>query len=517
MTVKGFSTLCHFNFGGKAMHIGKLFYSITLVILTASLAFSQWSNAQLDTIADSPNSENSCRSSMELDDLGVLHLLYDYTDGGGDRQFYYTSKAVGSGWQEAEEIVVNNTMINNPYLAVKASNGDPFVVFIQNNLLALAARIDDVWYNYALSTAGVSHIYDPAVAVDASGNAHIAITADYSGVYKIGYGYWDGMNFHFQILVDSQLGAYGSGASPVLTMKSDGSVAIAYRGGAYMAYTIDVAENSGLGGTAWTILTIDEPGYDLYSASIKAMTNDDLHLTVSGDMGWGMPGKVFYTTKPAGSPAWNPLQDVSLTNSGVNAKLAMENDGTAHILFEQRSGNILTGNIYYSTNQTGSWTPEFLIGGDKYEPSIVVDIYGNCSACFEQYDGYQNDDVYYYGYVGLYGEPPDVEIHCSCGQPIYIPPGGGTFEFNIEAVNNETFSVTCDIWNMITLPDGSQIGPMIYVTRTLPASSSQDRDREQRVPQNAPPGNYSLDSYIGIFPDIIWDQDQQPFIKQADE
>ena len=494
-----------------------LFGALALTIILSAFALAQWGNAELESVAATGDNERTPRSALALDNQGNLHLLYKNQT--GDPQYYYLCKPNGGDWSLPEGVVVNNAPLNSPYLAVDESNGKPYIAFLQNGELMLATKVGGVWVNYPLLMTGMSALFNPAITVDGQGYVHLAITVQYSGEYKIACGYWDGQDFSYQIIYDSQLGAFGSGANPVISAKSNQSVAIAYRGGGYLNYTLDVAENSSLGGSTWTIVSLSQPGYQMYSASIRTRVNDDLHMALFGDLGWGMPAKVFYTTKPVGAHTWNPLQDASATNNGVNPKLALEEDGTAHIVYEQRSGNILTGNIYYATNQSGAWISQYLYGNsDSYEPSLVVDLFGNCSMCFERYIGSQNYDVYYYGYVAPLGPPPSVSVTLTpYGTPIVIPPGGGFFEYNIALANNESFALDCDIWTMATLPSGSEYGPIINIGLNLSPGFSANRDRIQTVPASAPPGNYVYHAYIGINPGTVWDEDNFQFQKSAAE
>lgn len=98
--------------------------------------------------------------------------------------------------------------------------------------------------------------------------------------------------------------------------------------------------------------------------------------------------------------------------------------------------------------------------------------------------------------------------------PITIPATGGSFIFNISVSNNENSPQTIDIWTMVTLPNGSEYGPLIYFNDfTAPAGFAGSRDRIQEVPASAPAGNYSYDAYIGTFPDLIVDEDHFDFEK----
>ncbi len=102
------------------------------------------------------------------------------------------------------------------------------------------------------------------------------------------------------------------------------------------------------------------------------------------------------------------------------------------------------------------------------------------------------------------------------GIPIQIPAAGGSFDFNIEVANSAVNPETFDIWTMVTLPDGSEYGPIINVQDFIaPAGWVADRDRTQAVPLGAPAGEYTYDAYVGIFPDDVWDEDHFNFEKLA--
>jgi hypothetical protein len=116
------------------------------------------------------------------------------------------------------------------------------------------------------------------------------------------------------------------------------------------------------------------------------------------------------------------------------------------------------------------------------------------------------------------GPPPvhDVDVVLTADLPIEIPGGGGTFDFNIEVTNNEAGEVSCDVWTMIELPNGSMYGPVINASPTLAGLVVVDRDRIQNVPTNAPTGEYTYYAYVGGYPNNVWSTDSFPFTKLAD-
>ena len=97
--------------------------------------------------------------------------------------------------------------------------------------------------------------------------------------------------------------------------------------------------------------------------------------------------------------------------------------------------------------------------------------------------------------------------------PIIIPANGGSFGFNILVNNLEANPVMCDVWTMVTLPNGSEYGPIINAPLNTPVGFSGNRDRLQAVPSTAPSGNYTYDAYVGTYPNNVWNEDHFDFSK----
>jgi len=218
-----------------------------------------------------------------------------------------------------------------------------------------------------------------------------------------------------------------------------------------------------------------------------------------------------------GSPSNNPVVDIywsdddGWTRTSVTPNQLSLND-------------LLVNDIPFTT-----YIPDYTFNIDVGAHNWNIDFVDN-QLCF----GFKND-VTYYSYVyffGAYGTPTgpapiltittapgtpmDVDVVLTpYGTPITIPANGGSFEFNIEITNYETEPVSCQIWTMVTLPSGSDYGPLINVSPTLPAQASVDRDRLQAVPASAPSGNYIYHAYVGYYPNVVWSEDQFGFEKLA--
>ena len=497
------------------------FAALIFAFGSGQLAQAQWGQAVLEPVLVGPENDHLGHSALALDSQGTLHLVYDRWMGGSNHDFYYKKRPMGGTWSAPVLLGDSTANLLNPYLAVHKPSGFAYIVYLQNGALKLAIRNGFFWTYADLPTPGMDALFDPAVTVGTNGYAHVAVIVQTGGIFKIGYGYWDGFTFHFQVIQNSELGPYGSGAAPDICTTFDGGVAISYRGGTYLAYHIDVAENATLGGTTWDIQTIYQPDYQCYESSIKAAPNSDLHLAYSGDMGWGFPGRVFYAYKPDGALQWGPSTQISGTFSGVAPRLAVTDYNiTPHVLFEERSGNILTGNICYTTNQSGSWVAQYLQQGDKYAPSLVMDEAQttNGSMCFMQYVGSNNYDIYYYGFVGI-GAGTGFPITLTpSNPPIQIPAGGGTFSFTCEVGNLSYLAVVIDAWTAVLLPDGTLYGPILNLQNFgIPPFSSRIRTFNQIVPPRAPSGTYIYLGYSGEYPLGVAAMDTFSFTKLGND
>jgi len=226
-----------------------------------------------------------------------------------------------------------------------------------------------------------------------------------------------------------------------------------------------------------------------------------------------------YLENAYGSPNNNPIVDIYWSDD--------DNWTRNSVIPNQLSLNDLVVNDIPFTTYIPTYEFEINVAGHDWS----IDLADN-QLCF----GFKND-VTYYSYVYFYGAygaptgpPPELTITTSpgipqdvdvvltpYGTPITIPANGGSFEFNIEITNYETEPVSCQIWTMVTLPSGSDYGPLINVSPTLPAQASVDRDRLQAVPAAAPSGNYVYHAYVGFYPNVVWSEDQFGFEKLAVE
>jgi len=111
---------------------------------------------------------------------------------------------------------------------------------------------------------------------------------------------------------------------------------------------------------------------------------------------------------------------------------------------------------------------------------------------------------------------PDYSVTLSpYNPPIEIPAGGGTFDYNILITNNTNITQTFYAVIFVTLPNGSNYGPIspTPVQIQLPAGGTIDVDLTQNVPGNAPAGVYTYYCLVGTDYNTILDSSGFTFTK----
>ncbi len=348
------------------------------MLLLPCLGWAQWTDAYIDTITTNTNTqiqEWTWPQSLDLDSLDYIHLVWEENRRGGygSRIFYSTNSPDGR-WLPPQEVGDSAQASSSPGLAISPLSNYPFVVFEQGSEIYVAHRTEREWKREQVTFNSQLVCY-PTIAVDNLGLIHLAWITDDSGTgeYKIAYSLGDSANWDIQTLAGSNLGPFGTGACPYIAVSSQGVAHIVYRGG---DYHIHHAWNDSLGGRNWSYETMVSDNLEDFSSALVIEDDGDLHLAVHGDDGWGLPGRIYYFYQPQGQ-SWLPFELATLSYSAVGPSLDVDEYGFPHIIWEEVSGNIYTGNIFYSHQDTsGNWQVSFVIGEKHYSPSFKVDHQG---------------------------------------------------------------------------------------------------------------------------------------------
>ena len=100
--------------------------------------------------------------------------------------------------------------------------------------------------------------------------------------------------------------------------------------------------------------------------------------------------------------------------------------------------------------------------------------------------------------------------------PIVIPVNGGSFDYDVAAVNDGFNTTEFDFWNDVILPNGTLYGPiMVRPGMTLAPGETISRTLTQSVPANAPSGTYTYQVHIGDYPSNVVAETSFDFEKSA--
>ena len=298
----------------------------------------------------------------------------------------------------------------------------------------------------------------------------------------------------------------------------------------------------------WDLNGAPLPGFPVNAAYIRLSSPSVADLDMDGDLEIIVGG---WTTNPYGEVvnafhhngqfvAGFPVTLLNNPSGNVNSTPTVgdiDGDGLPEIVVKvtnniyalNNNGSVAAGFPIFldDENHSGTSSPTPAIGdpdGDglmeifaasNFNNMMLIDQNGAYSLGAVSWGTYRNDQYN----TGTYMNAPSYNVTVNLTPftiPTIIPPGGGSFEYNIEVENLETIPVNADIWTTATLPNGSEYGPIINVNLTLNGGFSGDRDRNQEVPGSAPAGAYLYNAYVGNYPNVIYDSNSFPFSKSGD-
>ena len=356
-----------------------LLLSLIALFLPGSLsrqAFAQWSGAARDTLTHDSFRDENTPQSLVVDTSNTLHVIWERANAGtGWRIFYAHGRA--ASWTPPVEVGDSSLASYNPALAVEHNTGIPVVAYQASYGLSdeimVATDSASVWHRTRLTINGTRDL-SPTIAVDGSNNTHVAwIGQDSSLSWKIFYAATIGGIWRVQLLSGSSLGGFGSGAAPFLAASPSGVAHIFYRGGDYPDYHIHYATNAHPGDSAWSYEIITTPNGADYTSAATIDAQGTLHLLASGNDGFGFPPHAYYLKKTSGG-TWSTPELANPGGTGSGVSLVLDRFGKAHVTWDEVSGNIITGNLYYATNRTGAWSSSPVqTDAQTYNGVLVID------------------------------------------------------------------------------------------------------------------------------------------------
>jgi hypothetical protein len=102
------------------------------------------------------------------------------------------------------------------------------------------------------------------------------------------------------------------------------------------------------------------PNNEDYKVSAAINIIGDIYLAISGNDGLGFPGRVYCTSRDHNTGQWSTPQLVTGSYSATNASIALGFGSRAFIATCGVSGNIYDGNVYLSSDTSGSFETRLL-------------------------------------------------------------------------------------------------------------------------------------------------------------
>ncbi|GEM_PF-365649 len=229
---------------------------------------------------------------------------------------------------------------------------------------------------------------------------------------------------------------------------------------------------------------------------------------------------IYYSRSTNGGNTWSTprrLNDDQLMNGKDQffPWISCDPDGNVHLFFYDRrddNNNILINGYYTRSTDGGTtWSSNERVTTASSDPN--TDFYGSFIGDYNGITSVEgkahplwtdtregNQDVYTAKID--WGTMPTVTIAMvPDNMPINISGSGGSFTYTGVLGNNYTGNTTVDVWLKLTLPNGSDYGPIErYNNVSLSGGDILYVDNiNQSVPSYAPAGEYTYRAYVGDY------------------
>jgi hypothetical protein len=336
-------------------------------------ASGQFENAVWDTLTADTVQDAITLKSIAVNGYEEFHLAYAKQRPGIGWDIYYRFVDV-YGYMYPERIAESDMPCFHPAIASRYSDND-------YDIMIVFESGEDIWgcinhdrfepWDFANVTNSPDPDLSPSIAFG-SNCAHGTWITRVNSEYKIAYLKGCGDSISIEILNASELGPYGAGAEPFITAVGD-EPHIFYRGVNGVNYHIHHAYKVHPD-SDWTIEYVMTPNADDYTVSAAVNIVGDIFLAISGNGGFGFPGRVYFTYRDRDTGQWSTPQLVTGSNSATNASIALGFGNRAFIASCGVSGNIYDGNVYLSSDTSGSFETSLLGSYISVTRAVVANI-----------------------------------------------------------------------------------------------------------------------------------------------
>jgi hypothetical protein len=330
-----------------------------MMLILFPVAHAQFEGAVWDTLTSDTLRDALGRQPIAATP-GGLHLTHAKSRGMGNGwSIHYRFFDVASDWND-DVVVESDLPAFSPSIAAREFDAFKIAIFFDANEDIYGSINYSPWdtWNPVNLTDSPAPDLEPTVAIDLEGSVHVAWITEIDGEYRIAYGIMESDSLIEEIIYESEPGPFGSGAAPKI-IAVDNIPHIFYRGVNSGFYHIHHAFRESPG-SPWEIEFLYSGNTDDYTASAVADDLGDIHLATSGNDGWGMPGRIYYTKRDHQSGQWASAELASGSYSVVEGSIGITEEGHIFIASAGISGNFYTGDIYLSNDMDGTFQTEFL-------------------------------------------------------------------------------------------------------------------------------------------------------------
>ncbi len=358
-------------------------------------------------VVSTESTDESIQPSLTVDSSGDVHIAWeDYTDysgAGSGADIFYKRYGVDSGWTTTE-VVTSDMHGFHPSLAVDLSgnihvafevwsSGIDYDIFYKRYVVGVGWTATEV-----VSTESTDLALDPSLAVDLGGNIHVAWedTTDYGGSGT-------DMDIFYKLF-------WSSVSAEPLSLRD----ILEFPGAIHLT---DIGEDTHplnwVRLTGNSVVSTESVGDSTWS-SLAVGLDGNVHIAwqdLTDYDGCGTDQDIFYKRYEFGV-GWTATEVVSTesTSYSYDPSLAVDSAGNVHIAWRDGTdygGSGSDSDIFYRRYEVGfGWTTTEVVStestGHSYEPSLAFDAAGNVHiAWFDltDYSGSGTDtDVFYKRY-----------------------------------------------------------------------------------------------------------------------
>ncbi len=329
-----------------------LFIAVIISSFPAQFENAKWERLTADTIWDYSTKESTATTS------NGIYVTYGKDHGSYGWDIHYRYLIDDTGWSD-DKVVESRFACYAPVIeAVELDNGSYkiAIVFDDGNdiLCSIVFDPNQDWEEPVNISSSIEPDMRPTIAIDDSGVIHLAWITELTNLstYKLSYARENGDAWLTEIIYESQLGGFGSGAAPEIVLVN-GLPHIFYRGGDYLGYKIHHAYKEDINGPWLTEILYTGNNEDLVVSAVVDSTND-IHLAIYGYDGWDpeYARRIYYKRWDYDSTSW--VETIFISEDIADGRISLTDDEEVFIVSLGIIVNVYTDEIYLSTIDDGN-------------------------------------------------------------------------------------------------------------------------------------------------------------------